>query len=281
MFRVFIICIFHSHVVLFRYKQLCFFTGGAYFVISRSLGPEFGGSIGIIFSIASAIAVAMYVVGFSETVHDLMSSHGAVMVDDVNDIRIIGIITVIIVFGVILIGLEWVVRTQLFLLVILIISILDVVIGTFIGPQSAQSKAQGFEGYQMDIFTTNMKPGFQGEGFFSVFAVFFPAATGILAWVNIFGDLKNLHSAVPKGTLVAIFISTAVNILLAWLVGAVYLRDASGFIAAVVPNVTTNGTQETFCEYPDCKFGLLNDFQVRNVRSQLYIFSGKATVRPD
>lgn len=47
-------------------------TGGAYYMISRSLGPEFGGAIGIIFSLANAIAVAMYVVGFAETVRDLL-----------------------------------------------------------------------------------------------------------------------------------------------------------------------------------------------------------------
>ena len=42
--------------------------GGAYFLISRSLGPEFGGAIGLIFSLANAVAVSMYTVGFSETV---------------------------------------------------------------------------------------------------------------------------------------------------------------------------------------------------------------------
>ena len=41
-------------------------------MISRSLGPEFGGAIGVIFSLANAIAVAMYVVGFAETVRDLL-----------------------------------------------------------------------------------------------------------------------------------------------------------------------------------------------------------------
>ena len=46
--------------------------GGAYYMISRSLGPEFGGSIGLIFAFANAVAVAMYIVGFAETVRDIL-----------------------------------------------------------------------------------------------------------------------------------------------------------------------------------------------------------------
>lgn len=46
--------------------------GGAYYMISRTLGPEFGGSIGIIFALANAVAVAMYVVGFAETIRDIL-----------------------------------------------------------------------------------------------------------------------------------------------------------------------------------------------------------------
>jgi len=41
-------------------------------MISRSLGPEYGGAIGMIFSVANAVAVSMYVVGFAETVRDLL-----------------------------------------------------------------------------------------------------------------------------------------------------------------------------------------------------------------
>ena len=53
-------------------KKNSFILGGAYFMISRSLGPEFGGAIGLIFSLANAVAVAMYVVGFAETIRDIL-----------------------------------------------------------------------------------------------------------------------------------------------------------------------------------------------------------------
>lgn len=56
------------------------FSGGAYYLISRSLGPEFGGSIGLIFAFANAVAVSMYVVGFAETVVDLLKVCDVIMI---------------------------------------------------------------------------------------------------------------------------------------------------------------------------------------------------------
>lgn len=69
-----------------------FFAGGTYYMISRSLGPEFGGSIGLIFSLANAVACSMYVVGFCESVVTCLKSYGLCIVDcQSTDIRIIGL----------------------------------------------------------------------------------------------------------------------------------------------------------------------------------------------
>lgn len=59
-------------VVVIQWSFVLFPLGGAYYMISRSLGPEFGGSIGVVFSLANAIGAAMYIVGFAETVQALM-----------------------------------------------------------------------------------------------------------------------------------------------------------------------------------------------------------------
>lgn len=122
--------------------------GGTYYMISRSLGPEFGGSIGLIFSLANAVACAMYVVGFCESMTDMLKSFGLEIIDGgVQDIRIIGLITIVILLGIVVIGMEWEAKAQVVLLFILLIAIADFVIGTLIGPKSELDVARGFVGY--------------------------------------------------------------------------------------------------------------------------------------
>ncbi|XP_029981773.1 solute carrier family 12 member 1 [Sphaeramia orbicularis] len=120
--------------------------GGAYYLISRSLGPEFGGSIGLIFAFANAVAVAMYVVGFAETVVDLLVDNDLLMVDEINDIRIIGCITVVVLLGISVAGMEWEAKAQIVLLIILLVAIVNVFVGTFI-PATEKKKSQGFFNY--------------------------------------------------------------------------------------------------------------------------------------
>ncbi|XP_065316812.1 solute carrier family 12 member 1-like isoform X2 [Gordionus sp. m RMFG-2023] len=207
--------------------------GGAYYMISRSLGPEFGGAIGIIFSLANAVAVSMYIVGFSETVLDLISKYvGSYFgISATNWIRIIGCLTAILLLAISLAGMEWEAKAQIGLLVLLLIAILNYIIGSFL-PSKDLQKAKGFFGYNVQIFKQNFKPAFtKEENFFSVFSIFFPAATGILAGANISGDLKNAQKAIPKGTFLAILITTAVYLALIWMLGFSVIREASGKVS--------------------------------------------------
>ncbi|VFV38867.1 solute carrier family 12 member 2 [Lynx pardinus] len=248
--------------------------GGAYYLISRSLGPEFGGAIGLIFAFANAVAVAMYVVGFAETVVELLKEHSILMIDEINDIRIIGAITVVILLGISVAGMEWEAKAQIVLLVILLLAIADFVIGTFIPLDS--KKPKGFFGYKSEIFNENFGPDFrEEETFFSVFAIFFPAATGILAGANISGDLADPQSAIPKGTLLAILITTVVYIGIAVSVGSCVVRDATGNVNDTIVTELTNCTSAacklnfdfSSCETSPCSYGLMNNFQVMSMVS--------------
>ena len=75
--------------------------GGTYYVMSRILGPEWGGSIGLLFAIANAINGALNVVGFVQTVQDAMKNYGGYIIVDggLNDTRILGVILMILVWA--------------------------------------------------------------------------------------------------------------------------------------------------------------------------------------
>ncbi|XP_013113725.2 bumetanide-sensitive sodium-(potassium)-chloride cotransporter isoform X2 [Stomoxys calcitrans] len=239
--------------------------GGTYYMISRSLGPEFGGSIGLIFSLANAVACAMYVVGFCESMLDLLASMGLSIVDaGKNDIRIIGSVTILILLIIVVVGMEWEAKAQIGLLVILLVAIADFMIGSFIGPKSEEERAKGFLGYNMTLFEQNFWPDYRTENevkhdFFSVFAIFFPAATGILAGANISGDLKDPQKSIPKGTLLAILITTVTYLIMVVMAGGTMARDATGNVTDMI-----NGSFAFLDCMPEteCRFGLSNSFQV-------------------
>ncbi|CAG4955548.1 unnamed protein product [Parnassius apollo] len=211
--------------------------GGTYYMISRSLGPEFGGSIGLIFAMANAVACAMYVVGFGESLITLIPE-SAYMVSKSWDQAIYGCITIVLLTGIVMVGMEWEAKAQIVLLIILLAAIADFLVGSFIGPKSDLEVAQGFIGYNLTVLQKNMASDyryFEGveHNFFSVFSIFFPAATGILAGANISGDLKDPQKSIPKGTLLAILLTTLSYMLIAVVAGWTVLRDASGDVSAL------------------------------------------------
>ena len=175
--------------------------GGAYYLISRSLGVEFGGAIGLVFFLAQAISVAMYVIGFSEA---FVGSIPSASVSPTT----VATITNVVVFLCVLIGAGWTIKLQYFILAVLIASIVSFIVGA----------GQSFDS---TLLQTNLSPNFSdGESFFTMFALFFPAVTGIMAGANMSGDLRDPARSIPSGTLWAVFLTAIIYLGMSVLLGA-------------------------------------------------------------
>ncbi|XP_039677435.1 solute carrier family 12 member 3-like [Perca fluviatilis] len=244
-------------------------SGGTYFMISRSLGPEIGAPIGMLFSFANALACALNTVGFSEVVRDLMREFDVVIVDDLNDVRIVGVITVTILLLISLAGMEWESKTQILFFIVLLVSFANYFVGTIIPPTKVK-QAQGIFGYNSEIFISNLTPDWRGPdgSFFRMFSIFFPAATGILSGVNICGDLKDPAIAIPKGTLGAIFWTTLSYLAVSITAASCVVRDASGNIGDILTGNITGDCVGLGCNFggnftecivsQSCQYGLAN-----------------------
>lgn len=165
--------------------------GGAYYLISRSLGAESGGVIAVFFFIAQAVAVTLYVVGFTEALFSVFPGLGL-------SFREVATLTNGIVFLCVYVGAGWTIRLQYFILAVLFASVLSFLAGAGLA-------------FSPDVLRANLVPAWKtGHAFFPVFALFFPAVTGIMAGVNMSGDLKDPSRAIPRGTFAAIGVSTLI-----------------------------------------------------------------------
>jgi K-Cl cotransporter len=226
-------------------------SGGVYYMISRALGPEFGGAIGLMFTIANSISVATYTIGFCDNILDLVFDlapdfKGIIPYDEdcktdcrLNDLRILGTPVIVCILCLAIIGMDWVTRVQKLLLVTLLVAQIDMLAGSLVQDGNLyvtdkdQRYAQGFTSWSMKTLTTNWDANYDSgdkkeQTFMSVFGVFFTAVTGIVAGANLSGDLKDPSSAIPKGTLIAIGLTYCSYMFYGIMVAFTYLPTASG-----------------------------------------------------
>lgn len=165
-------------------------AGGAYSIISKSLGLEAGGSIGIPFYISQTLSASLYIIGFTEGWLRIFPHHPALIVSTVAWLALIAISYISVNFAI---------RIQYVIMGIIAVSLLSV----YMTPRAPQA----------DILFVGK---FENAGFWKVFAIFFPAVTGIMAGANMSGELKDPRRSIPLGTLSAIGITMLVYISLAW-----------------------------------------------------------------
>jgi amino acid transporter len=184
--------------------------GGAYYLISRSLGPKFGGVIAIFFFIAQAVAVTLYVVGFTEAI---FSAFPGISLPFPH----VATLTNLAVFASVYLGAGWTIRIQYGILAVLMLSVLSF----FVGAGMA---------FSPEILQANLAPAWTPDvSFFVVFALFFPAVTGIMAGVNMSGDLKDPSRSIPAGTFAAIGVSALIYAGIAFLLaGSIARTDLLG-----------------------------------------------------
>ncbi len=164
-------------------------AGGAYALISRSLGVEVGSAIGIPLYLSQALGAAMYITGFTECWLTLYPSQNPHVV---SSFALLGLLLISFV------GAKVAMKTQYLIMVIIILSLVSFFMGTGEGQHEIVMWGQ-----------------FEKAPFWAVFAIFFPAVTGITAGAAMSGDLKNAQRSLPIGIMSAVVISLIIYIVVA------------------------------------------------------------------
>lgn len=173
-------------------------VGGEYYMISRSLGLETGGAIGIPLYLCRTLSVTFYCYGLAEAILVLWpQGSSAIPSYALQGITILFIIIVTALSGK---SAKLVLKSQIPIMVIVALSILALLIGVISKPIHAPITEASY--YSAP------------EGFWYVFAVFFPAVTGFTAGIGMSGDLKDPQKSIPKGTLGAVISGAAIYLII-------------------------------------------------------------------
>ncbi|XP_009632611.2 LOW QUALITY PROTEIN: solute carrier family 12 member 9 [Egretta garzetta] len=241
-------------------------AGGAYYMISRALGPEFGGSIGIMFFLANVCGSALYVLGLVEAVVDSFgippgqkAGTGVHVLPQSYWYELLyGTVLLALCLLVCLVGASIYAKAT-FLIFLIVAGVLGTILISFFATRpigvpirlphfnGSETENGSFTGFSLATLRDNLGGGYgvdyttgQMMSFSSVFAVMFNGCTGIMAGSNMSGDLKRPSYSIPRGTISAVLFTYLVYNLLAFLMCATcnrtllqkdygFLRDISIF----------------------------------------------------
>ena len=163
-------------------------VGGEYYMISRSLGLELGGAIGIPLFLCRTLSITFYSFGLGESILAFWPASWGAIPPATTQLLTAGLIVVIV--GISGRSAEVALKLQIPIMIAVGLSILALAAGVAMG----------------GIASPEMAPTYRTApaGFWYVFAVFFPAVTGFTAGIGMSGDLRDSRKSIPRGTLLAV-----------------------------------------------------------------------------
>jgi amino acid transporter len=166
-------------------------VGGPYYIISRTLGPEYGGSIGVVLFLAQSVSIGFYCIGFGEALADILPYNSEILP------QIIALFSVAFLLIFAWLGADWGTRFHYVVMTILALALMSFFIG-------------GLTRWDSTSLADNWAASASAPGFWVLFAIFFPAVTGFTQGVSMSGDLRDAGKSIPLGTFLAVGISILV-----------------------------------------------------------------------
>jgi amino acid transporter len=176
-------------------------AGGEYFMVSRSLGLELGGAIGIPLFLCRTLSLTLYAFGLAESFAFLWPASW-------GEVPLQGLAAVIIIATTAIAGksADASLKLQIPIMIAVGLSVMALTGGVATG---------GFTAPELSPHYERSAP----EGFWYVFAVFFPAVTGFTAGIGMSGDLEDPQRSIPRGTMLAVATGTGVYLFIVLLLG--------------------------------------------------------------
>jgi amino acid transporter len=165
--------------------------GGAYFMVSRSFGVESGAAIGLPLYLAQATGVSFYLAGFAESVQPLLPG---------VPLHLIGLTALVVLTVLAFVSANLALKTQILIFLIIAASLISLAAGHPVAAVDPLREVQ-----------SALRPALP---FWAIFAVFFPAVTGIEAGISMSGDLKDPRRSLPLGTISAVLTGYAIYLVI-------------------------------------------------------------------
>ena len=246
--------------------------GGAYYLISRSLGPEFGGSIGVVFYLGFVFNTGMNAVGLIDCIKINFGATNGNWANWLPDsqwyLYLWSTVVLLVCTSICLAGSSIFARASNGLLVVLLIATLSIPLSALVlSPFEDRKLGINYTGMSWTTFLGNLKPqltrGAAGsqirgrETFQDLFGILFPATGGIFAGASMSGDLKNPSKSIPRGTLYGLATTFVLYTLVILAMAATITRSSFIRNANVIQDTNISGVVILAGEFASSFFSTL------------------------